>query len=124
MASILIIDDDPQIRSLFGQVLERMGHRVLTADSGKEGLRLFRQGSIELVITDLSMRDQAGLEVIMTLRQESPNVPIIAFTGRAEGHESLAVAKYLGARRTIMKAFPVTELIHAVQQELQANERP
>ena len=43
MASILIIDDDLQIRSLFGQILERIGHCVLTASNGNEGVQLFRQ---------------------------------------------------------------------------------
>jgi len=55
---------------------------------------------------------------------ESPTVPIIACTGRAEGHDFLDVAKLLGAQRTIANPFPITESADAVEQELQRNLRP
>ena len=124
MASILIIDDDPQIHSLFGQVLERIGHRVLTASDGNQGLLVFRQKLIDLVITDVFLPEKGGLWVILALRRESSTVPIIAFAGGAEGDQFLEMAKLLGAQRTLVKPFPVSKLIHAVQQELLWNEGP
>lgn len=118
MASILIIDDEPQIRSLFEKILEPAGFDVLLARNGREGLERFRQTPTDLVITDLFMPEHDGLEVIMTFHHESPTVPIFAFTGKVEGHDYLRMAKYLGAQRIFAKPFPATEFLRAVQQLL------
>lgn len=118
MASILIIDDDPQIRSLFREILEQAGYDVFLASNGHDGLQLFRQTPTDLVITDVFMPEIDGLELITTLHHEAPTVPIIAFTGKSEGQEYMKVAMYLGAQCTMAKPVPATELIRAVRQHL------
>ena len=120
--SVLLIDDNDQIRALLRRVLEEAGYFVLDAANGREGLRQFRQTPVALVITDLLMPDSDGLEVIMTLRCESPHVKIIVLTGGSGEPNLLEVAKLLGAHRTMKKPIEMTELLEAVQQELQ--ERP
>ncbi len=117
--SILLIDDNDQIRALLRRVLEEAGYFVIDAANGREGLRQFRQTPVALVITDLLMPDSDGLEVTMTLRRESPHVKIIALTGGAGEPNLLEVAKLLGAHRTMKKPLEMTELLKAVQQELQ-----
>ena len=87
MASILIIDDEPLIRSICQEILEQAGYDVLLACNGREGLQLFRRTPANLVITDVFMPERDGLEVIMTLHRESPTVPIIAFTGKGMGRD-------------------------------------
>jgi CheY-like chemotaxis protein len=119
MASILIIDDEPLIRSICQEILEQAGYDVLLACNGREGLKLFRRTPANLVITDVFMPERDGLEVIMTLHRESPTVPIIAFTGKGMGRDFLNVAKYLGAQHTIAKPFTARDLIQVVQQHLQ-----
>jgi CheY-like chemotaxis protein len=91
----------------------------MDAANGREGLRQFRQAPVALVITDLLMPDSDGLEVTMTLRRESPHVKIIALTGGVGNLNLLEVAKLLGAHRTMKKPIEMTELLEAVQQELQ-----
>ena len=120
--SILLIDDNDQIRTLLRRVLEEAGYFVIDAANGREGLRQFRQTPVALVITDLLMPDSDGLEVTMTLRRESPYVKIIVLTGGSGEPNLLEVAKTLGAHRTMKKPIEMTELLEAVQQELQ--ERP
>lgn len=120
--SVLLIDDNDQIRALLRRVLEEAGYFVLDAANGREGLRQFRQTPVALVITDLVMPDSDGLEVTMTLRRESPHVKIIVLTGGSGEPNLLEVAKLLGAHRTMKKPIEMTELLEAVQQELQ--ERP
>ena len=117
--SILLIDDNDQIRALLRRVLEEAGYFVIDAANGREGLQQFRQTPVALVITDLLMPDSDGLEVTMTLRRESPHVKIIALTGGAGEPNLLQVAKLLGAHRTMKKPLEMTELLKAVQQELQ-----
>ena len=117
--SILLIDDNDQIRALLRLVLEEAGYFVMDAANGLEGLRQFRQTPVALVITDLLMPDSDGLEVTMTLRRESPHVKIIALTGGVGNLNLLEVAKLLGAHRTIMKPIEIAELLDVVQQMLQ-----
>ena len=117
--SILLIDDNDQIRALLRRVLEEAGYCVMDAANGREGLRQFRQNPVALVITDLLMPDSGGLEVTMTLRRESPHVKIIALTGGVGNLNLLEVAKLLGAHRTMKKPIELAELLEAVQQQLQ-----
>ena len=119
MALILIIDDEPLMTRLCQEILEQAGYEVILAPNGHEGLQLFRQQPIDLVITDVFMPLQDGLEVIMTLRRERPTIPIIAITGNDGGSRFLTVAKQLGAHHTLTKPFTPTDLIQAVQQQLQ-----
>ena len=121
--SILLIDDNDQIRTLLRRVLEEAGYFVIDAANGREGLRQFRQTPVALVITDLLMPDSDGLEVTMTLRRESPYVKIIVLTGGSGEPNLLEVAKILGAHRTMKKPIEMTELLEAVQQELQEGPR-
>ena len=117
--AILIIDDDEQIRAFLRRVLEAAGYMVTEAPNGQEGLRQFRQTPTALVITDLLMPDRDGLEVTMALHRESPTVKIIVLTGGSGQRDFLEVAKLLGAHRTMKKPVTITELLQAVQQELQ-----
>ena len=116
--SILIIDDDEQIRAFLRRVLEAAGYMVTEAPNGQEGLRQFRQTPTALVITDLFMPDRDGLEVTMALHRESPTVKIIVITGGSGQRDFLEVAKILGAHRTMRKPVTIAELLQAVQEEL------
>ena len=120
MARILVIDDEDQGRNMLCQVLQRAGHEVVTARDGNEGLQLFRTTLVDLIITDILMPEKEGLETIIELRLEFPNVKIIAMSGG--GHQGnlnfLEVAKRLGARRTLQKPFHLREVIQLVTEVL------
>lgn len=119
MGSILIIDDNDDIRGFLRQVLEEAGYDVTEACNGREGLRKFRQWPAALVITDLFMPEQDGLEITKALRREWPTVKIIAITGGLGEGNFLDAAKLLGAHRTMMKPFTGEALLQVVQEELQ-----
>ena len=78
---ILVIDDDPQIRTLFKQVLEDENMEVVDAAGGREGIQLFGTHEFDLVITDLFMPDVDGLTVISELKKRLPNAKIIGISG-------------------------------------------
>jgi DNA-binding response OmpR family regulator len=123
IASILIIDDDPQIRLLLRHVLEAEGHVVLQASNGRQGLSMAQLTSPDLVITDVLMPDTDGLEVTVTLHRECPAIRIIAFSGSGEEMDYLGVAKMLGAHRTLRKPLTMADLLNAVEQELEIASR-
>jgi two-component system response regulator (stage 0 sporulation protein F) len=120
MATILVIDDDDQVRAVFRNVLERAGYQVLEARNGAEGLRLFRQASPALVITDVLMPNTDGLEVTRAVHHEAPMVPIIVLTGGVGDLNFLDAAKLMGASRIMQKPVMRAELLEAVQAERQA----
>lgn len=117
MARILVIDDDDQIRRTLCHVLEIEGHEVVNASNGKEGIRLFKENGADLIIADIIMPEKEGLETIMELRRDFPDVRIIAISGGGQvaPEPYLVLAKQLGASRTLAKPFEREELLEAVQ---------
>lgn len=121
MPSVLVVDDDDQVRQLIRETLEQAGYGVQDARDGKEGLEWYRVKPTDLVIMDILMPDQDGLESIMTLRREFPMSRVIAITGGSDMIgilNFLDVAKMLGARRTLQKPFEMKTLLDAVAAEL------
>ncbi|MGD9949810.1 MAG: response regulator [Desulfobulbus sp.] len=117
---ILVIDDDDQMRVLLRQVMEWAGYEVMEAEDGREGMQKQRQQPANLVITDLIMPEQEGLETIGLLRKEFPQTRIIAISGGGRiGPEAyLPAAQELGADRVFSKPFDVRELAGAVKELL------
>jgi two-component system, chemotaxis family, chemotaxis protein CheY len=121
MPSVLVIDDEDQVRQLIRETLELAGYEVEDARDGKEGLERYRAKSVDLVIMDILMPDQDGLESILALRREFPASRVIAMTGGSDMIgvlNFLDVAKMLGARRTLQKPFDMKTLLHAVETEV------
>lgn len=118
MATILVIDDEQSIRGLLREVLEKAGYRVLEAADGHEGLALYQQQPVDLVLMDLLMPDTDGLEATLQLTREYVDAKVIAMTGAQGDRNFLDVAKLFGARRTIAKPFDIKQLLQAVQEEL------
>jgi len=81
--TLLVIEDDPAVRAVVNLVLSGFGFRVVTADNGEEGLRIYRNsgGAISAVVTDIMMPGVQGAEVIRELRQMNPAVKIVAMSG-------------------------------------------
>ncbi|MGA6827596.1 response regulator [Nitrospira sp. NS4] len=121
MPSVLVVDDEDQIRQLIRDTLEQAGYEVQEARNGKQGLECYRAKPADLVVMDILMPDQDGLESIMTLRREFPASRVIAITGGCDMIgilNFLDVAKMLGARRTLQKPFDMQTLLEAAQSEL------
>jgi DNA-binding response OmpR family regulator len=120
MARILVVDDDIQILEMLRQTLEREGYEVIGSPDGKEGLRLYREAPTDLIITDLIMPEKEGIEMIMELRRDFPDVKIIAISGggRVGPENYLSIAKQLGAMHTFTKPVGREELLGVVRELL------
>ncbi len=106
--TILVADDEDGIRTLLTHWLERAGHRIDCAASGREASRLLRQKSFDLVITDVVMPDGDGYELIAEVRRIQPRARIVAISGGGkylEGADCLKIARGLGAHSVVMKPF-------------------
>lgn len=121
MARILVIDDDDDVREMVKVILARAGHEVVEAINGRDGVRLYKDAPAELVVTDIFMPEQEGLETIMELRTLDPGIKILAMSGGIPAMDrfaTLSVAKKLGADRTIPKPVAKAELLAAVMDLL------
>jgi CheY-like chemotaxis protein len=120
MQNILIIDDEPQIRSMLRLVLERAGYGVTEAPDGVEGIRRYREKPADLILTDLIMPNKDGIGMIIELKKEFPDVKIIAMSGgglnKPDGY--LQGAKKLGAAFTLSKPIDRQELLKSVRHLL------
>jgi DNA-binding response OmpR family regulator len=119
MARILIIDDDEVLLAVISMALTQQGHEVLRAKDGKEGVDLALATHLDLVITDLIMPVQEGVETITILRKELPNLPVIAMSGGARNSALyLKIAGKIGAQRILAKPFGTDELLALIAEVL------
>ena len=116
MARIIVIEDEPAIRRLVVRILGRAGHEVREAGNGRDGVALHRTDPADLVITDLFMPEQDGIETIQQIREFAPGTPIIAMSGGGSrgNTDSLADAELLGAEAVLPKPFSPEDLERAV----------
>lgn len=124
MARILVIDDNTLTRHMLRQALERAGYEVLEASNGKAGVQVQRSTPADMIITDILMPEQGGLETIRVLQRDSPGVKIIAISGGSQigDYDSLAVAQSLGARQALQKPFTLQDMLHAVHEVLHTHD--
>jgi DNA-binding NtrC family response regulator len=120
MTTILTIDDDAHILALYRGILEREGYGIIESSDGDRGIEICRGEPIDLVITDIIMPGKEGLETIMELRQEFPDLGIVAVSGGGRlGPDSyLPLAITMGAQRTLSKPFTRQELLDTVEDLL------
>ena len=120
MERVLVIDDESQIRSMLRLMLERAGDEVEEAPDGMEGIRIYRENPVDLVISDLIMPNKDGIGMMIELKKEFPDIKIIAMSGgglnKPDGY--LEGAKKLGANWTLTKPIDREELLRAVKNTL------
>ncbi len=122
MASILLVEDNDQLRTLLKLLLTSSGYEVWEAPNGTQVSAMYQQQHFDLVITDLVMPDTEGLSVIMELRRLDKNVRIIAMSGGGQGSAEsyLSMAQKLGAHLTLSKPFGNQEFLDAVSSALES----
>jgi DNA-binding response OmpR family regulator len=114
---LLVIDDDPALAAFAKGVLSNAGFEVHTAENGSGAVACVREHAIDLVITDLIMPESEGLETIRNLRQEYPELPIIATSGAFGGHFLRHALKF-GVQAVIHKPFSAADLLNVVKSTL------
>jgi DNA-binding response OmpR family regulator len=120
-ATVLVIDDDPDMVESLAMMLGDHGFPVLTANDGVRGLEMFREYKPAVVLSDILMPEQDGIEVIMTMRRERPGVKIIAISGsgRIGTTDFLTMARKLGADAAFEKGHKAGELLGLLKTMLQ-----
>jgi len=121
MAKILLIDDDPQVRSVLREFLQIGRHTVLEAANGVQARKLLPDSAVDLVVTDIVMPESDGFEVIMSCVRKDQPLKIIAITGGSPNlaqQTLLTIAQKMPVNKVLSKPVTCEELISAVQEVL------
>jgi two-component system, OmpR family, response regulator len=118
---VLAVDDDPTMRELIADYLGNHAFRVSTAANGKEATRIIDQDTVDLVVLDLKLGDEDGLQLVSELRTRS-NLPIIVITGHWRNEVDRIVGLELGADDYLTKPFNLRELLARVRAVLRRAE--
>jgi DNA-binding NtrC family response regulator len=116
-AHLLIVEDDSEMRDLLRKVLEKEGYRVSVAADGHEAVASISRDAFDLVVTDMLMPDEGGLELLQTIRQTHSTLPVIIITAFGDWG-SYSQALELGAAAFISKPLKMGELIGAIHSTL------
>jgi CheY-like chemotaxis protein len=98
---ILVVDDEPGVRSYLRKILAAAGYEVFESRHGAEAVQQLQRFQVDLVLTDLAMPEQEGIETIRILRRQHPKLRIVAMSGRFP--DLLGVAEHLGADAVTVK---------------------
>lgn len=117
-ATILVVDDDIQMRLAMRRSLEREGYTVIEAGNANEALARLQQGPVQLVLTDIIMPDADGLELVFALRRSHPGLRIIAISGGGQfaPEFNLDLASRAGAAAVLSKPFETSVLLEKVRE--------
>jgi DNA-binding response OmpR family regulator len=114
---LLIAEDEPEMRDLLRKVLEKEGYRVSVAADGREALALILRESFDLIVTDMLMPYDGGLELLAAVRRSHLALPVIIVTAFGDW-DTYSRALELGAAAFINKPLRMSELIAAVHSAL------
>lgn len=116
MPTILVVDDDPQLRGWLCRILEDKGHQVEAVGDGKEALAFLERTEPALIVLDLFMPNMDGAEVILHLRSNAQPIKILAISGRMiNGYGMTQTAIVLGAHDALAKPFSAGEFLQRVE---------
>ncbi len=118
MHRILIIDDDNEFRKMLKLSISKAGHEVVEASNGRDGLRAYQAERFDLVVTDIFMPVQEGIETIFKLKEFDTNVQIIAISGGGshQNFEYLNNSSDFGVQKTFQKPFAMPAFLDAIQE--------
>jgi nitrogen regulation protein NR(I) len=119
--TILVCDDEPNLRRVMGGILRREGHAVLTAGDGLEALEKMKAEAVHTVITDLRMPAMDGMELLRQIVQEYPDVPVIILTAHGSVDNAVAAVK-LGAFDYIEKPFEQDQIKQVIAKAVRTHD--
>lgn len=116
--TILLVDDEADIRELYKLVLESAGDSVIAVDNAPAALEIMAAQPVDLLITDHQMPEMSGVQLINAVRGKYPGLPTILASGQINVN---ALAKSCGASAYYRKSAPITQLIDTVKALLKGN---
>ncbi|MGH7799165.1 MAG: response regulator [Thermodesulfobacteriota bacterium] len=120
MEKILLVDDEPNIRLLYKELLNDEGYKVLEAETGKASFDILRREPIDLVVLDIKLRSESGLDLLQNLTKEFPNLPVVLCTAYSSFQDD-----YISwlAEAYIVKSSDTEELVKEIKRVINKKRR-
>jgi signal transduction histidine kinase/CheY-like chemotaxis protein len=116
-ARILVVDDEEAVREVLSKILSKVSHQVTVARDGEEGIRLFKEGMFDLVLTDLGMPGLSGWEVCRMIKKINPQTPVGMITGWGMELSQKTMKEY-GLDFMISKPFEFNQIVKIVAETM------
>jgi CheY-like chemotaxis protein len=117
-ASILVVEDEEEVRELLSDILLTEGHEVITAADGTEGVELFKSNHFDMVLTDLGMPKMSGWQVAEEIKKINGNTPVVLITGWGIEINDSEIENR-GVDLVVNKPFRVDQVMQLVQQQIE-----
>ncbi|PHR30676.1 MAG: Fis family transcriptional regulator [Desulfotalea sp.] len=114
MALVLIVDDERGMRDFLKILLQKEGHKVVTANRGKKALEILESRTVDLVVSDIRMPELSGIELLEIIKENNPELPVIMITAFASPEDAV-LAMQNGAFDYISKPFNVDEILSVIR---------
>src|SRR4030067_974807 len=118
---IIVIDDEPLMRVTMPDALIAEGYEVVTAETGRKGLDLFRDNQTDILVTDLKLPDMDGIQVLKEVKTRNPETHVIVITAYGS-IDSAVTAMKEGASDYLTKPFSMDELLLIAKRLLRIKE--
>jgi DNA-binding NtrC family response regulator len=114
---VCVIDDDASVRNTVCMMLDRAGYETVQASDGEIGMKLVAERNPSVVVTDLIMPNQEGIETIQLLKERFPKLPVLAISGsfNAGTVDYLELARCMGANEVLAKPFKSAQLLEKIE---------
>jgi len=114
--TILLVDDDKATLKLLENIVRNAGHNLTVAQDGKEALKIFRRGGIDLIITDIRMPKMDGIDLLRQIKKEKPETKVIVVTALSPNTIDINEFRNAGAEGILFKPFKSKELREMVEK--------
>jgi DNA-binding response OmpR family regulator len=123
MPRVLVVDDQPEVRTIISIVLRMHRYEIVEAASAASALKLFEQASFDLAIVDIFLQDTNGSDLIAALRSQAPDLPVIAISGMTV-LDFVSDAPELSNVVCLQKPFRPADLLRAIEAARGSCRRP
>ena len=121
--SILIVDDEPNLRRSLGLILQRAGFTITTASNAGEVIQLLQAGAFDLTFLDIKLPDQNGIQLLTKIRDLYPDMPVLILTAHATLDTAIEAVR-AGARDYLLKPIDPENILSRVNKVLGAQKQP
>lgn len=119
--SVLLVDDDTDVARVFGRILTKAGYRVEICHEGREAVARFKEGTFDVVVSDVNMPGMSGLDLLRAIRERDLDIPVIIVTGSPDVHSATEAMEH-GAFRYLIKPVEMGNLLSVVARALRLHQ--
>lgn len=118
MRTVLIVDDDSNLRKMITKGLVRLGYQTLEAENGIKALKVLQESTVSVIIMDLIMPEKGGVETLMEVHDKYPGIKLIAISGKVETNSDPVhrIADQFGVDAVFAKPFEIFDLLKTIQE--------